>query len=120
MSTQDALTTLLDQRETIQRQLQAVEKQIQESHRAQRAEVIAKVKALMVQHQLTIDDLVVAAQGKGRLRADAGVPNKLSGRTVAPKYRDPLSGSTWTGRGLQPKWLKAAQAEGKKLEDFAI
>ncbi|MFZ5525899.1 MAG: H-NS family nucleoid-associated regulatory protein [Pseudomonadota bacterium] len=120
MSTQESLTTLLDQRETIQRQLQAVERQIQESHRAQRAEVIAKIKGLMAEHQLTVDDLSTAWPGKRRAQADAGAASKLSGRTVAPKYRDPATGNTWTGRGLQPKWLKAAQAEGKKLEDFAI
>jgi len=120
MSTQESLTTLLDQRETIQRQLQAVERQIQESHRAQRAEVIAKIKGLMAEHQLTVDDLSTAWPGKRRAQADAGAASKLSGRTVAPKYRDPATGSTWTGRGLQPKWLKAAQAEGKKIEEFAI
>lgn len=64
MSTQESLTTLLDQRETIQRQLQAVERQIQESHRAQRAEVIANIKGLMAEHQLTVDDLSTAWPGK--------------------------------------------------------
>jgi DNA-binding protein H-NS len=39
---------------------------------------------------------------------------------VAPKYRDPATGTTWTGRGKQPKWLAAAINGGKKLEDFKI
>jgi DNA-binding protein H-NS len=39
---------------------------------------------------------------------------------VAPKYRDPSTGATWTGRGKQPKWLAAALKGGKKLEDFKI
>jgi DNA-binding protein H-NS len=39
---------------------------------------------------------------------------------VAPKYRHPGTGETWSGRGLQPKWLKAALASGKKIGDFAI
>ena len=43
-----------------------------------------------------------------------------STKKVAAKYRDPASGNTWTGRGLQPKWVQAAVAAGKKLEDFAI
>ncbi|TAK95212.1 MAG: H-NS histone family protein, partial [Aquabacterium sp.] len=37
-----------------------------------------------------------------------------------PKYRNAQTGETWTGRGLQPKWVQAAVASGKKLEDFAI
>jgi DNA-binding protein H-NS len=39
---------------------------------------------------------------------------------VAPKYRDPETGTTWAGRGLKPRWLTAAMKSGKSLEDFAI
>jgi len=34
------------------------------------------------------------------------------------KYRCPLTGSTWSGRGLQPAWVKAALANGKKLDEL--
>ena len=36
-------------------------------------------------------------------------------RTVEPKYRDPETGATWTGRGKAPKWLA-----GKNREDLRI
>jgi DNA-binding protein H-NS len=39
---------------------------------------------------------------------------------VAPKYRNADTGDTWSGRGLQPKWLKAALESGKKIGDFTI
>jgi DNA-binding protein H-NS len=29
--------------------------------------------------------------------------------TVAPKYRDPESGVTWTGRGMAPVWIRDAE-----------
>jgi ParB-like chromosome segregation protein Spo0J len=38
----------------------------------------------------------------------------------AVKYRNPLTGETWSGRGLQPKWLKASLALGHKLSDFDL
>ncbi|NDY90562.1 H-NS histone family protein [Ideonella livida] len=89
----------------------ALEKQIAEAQRAARADAIAKVKALMGEYGLTAADLV----GK------ATIPQKPEGaKKVAAKYRNPASGETWTGRGLKPKWLAAALAEGKALEDFAI
>ena len=28
-----------------------------------------------------------------------------TGGKVAPKYRDPATGQTWTGRGKAPKWI---------------
>jgi DNA-binding protein H-NS len=49
----------------------------------------------------------------------AGRRSVLAGKKVAPKYRGP-GGETWTGRGLKPKWLTAALADGKKIEDFLI
>lgn len=39
---------------------------------------------------------------------------------VAPKYKDPESGQTWAGRGLQPRWLREAIASGKSASDFLI
>jgi DNA-binding protein H-NS len=42
-----------------------------------------------------------------------------TGKKVAAKKRRPTTGEGG-GRGLQPKWLKAALAGGKKIEDFAV
>ena len=40
---------------------------------------------------------------------------------VAPKYRNPENpGETWAGRGLKPRWLKAAIETGKTADDFLI
>ncbi|MDR7331733.1 ParB/RepB/Spo0J family partition protein [Roseateles asaccharophilus] len=36
------------------------------------------------------------------------------------RYRNPATGETWSGRGLQPKWLKAAIAAGNQLADYAV
>jgi DNA-binding protein H-NS len=56
----------------------------------------------------------------GRIAIYGRRPNSLKGRKVAPKYRDPVSGETWAGRGVRPRWLVARLKGGKKLEDFAI
>lgn len=50
-------------------------------------------------------------------RADAAAKGAASKRPV--KYRD-ASGNTWSGRGLQPNWLKAALASGSTLESFRV
>jgi len=59
------------------------------------------------------------SQKKGRKAGrKSGGGDKRS--VVEPKYRDSATGTTWTGRGKQPKWLSAAIKGGKKLEDFKI
>jgi DNA-binding protein H-NS len=88
-----------------------IEKQIDEAARNERADAVAKVKALMAEYGLTVADL----GSRGPARA-----GKASGGKVAAKYRDAATGQTWSGRGLRPNWLKAALASGRKLEDFAV
>ncbi len=87
----------------------AIEQQIADAPRAERAGAVAKVRALMAEHGLSLADLSTKTG-----------PVKRAGSKVAPKYRDAATGNTWSGRGLQPKWLKQALASGKKISDFAI
>ncbi len=102
--------TLLQQKAQLEKQQVELEKQLAEARRAERSGVISQIKTLMSEHGLTLADLGGKVSGKS---ANAG-------RKVAPKYRNPATGETWTGRGLQPKWIQAAVAGGKKLEDFAL
>jgi DNA-binding protein H-NS len=39
---------------------------------------------------------------------------------VMPKYRNPQTSETWSGRGKKPRWLVAAMKTGRKMEDFRI
>ena len=42
-------------------------------------------------------------------------------RPAAPKYANPADATdTWSGRGRRPRWVTAALAAGKSLEDLAI
>lgn len=88
----------------------ALERQIMEAQREERAAAIAQVRQLMSQYGLSLADL----------GARSTAPRTHGASKVPPKYRDPVTGSTWSGRGLQPKWLKAALTEGRKLGDFAV
>jgi DNA-binding protein H-NS len=93
----------------------ALEKQIAEARREARAGAIAQIKSLMAEHGLTMADL----GGKSPAPGVSASPSR-KGRKVPAKYRDPATGTSWSGRGLQPKWLKAALANGRKLSDFAV
>jgi len=35
-------------------------------------------------------------------------------------YRDPKTGATWAGRGMQPCWMREAIEAGQRQEDFLI
>ena len=89
----------------------ALEQQILEVQRAERADAVAKVRALMAEYGLTVADLGTRPALPSR---------KTAGNPVAPKYRHPATGETWSGRGLKPKWLKAAMDSGAALDDFKL
>jgi DNA-binding protein H-NS len=52
-------------------------------------------------------------------RGGGKAAKKSESQGVAPKYKGP-GGELWSGRGRMPKWMQAAQAEGKAKEDFLI
>jgi DNA-binding protein H-NS len=92
-------------------QKEALDREIEQTKKEERSAAIQKVRELMAEYGLTDNDL----KGRGTQKA----PSR-SGTKVAAKYRNASTGETWSGRGLQPKWLKAALATGRKLTDFAV
>jgi DNA-binding protein H-NS len=44
----------------------------------------------------------------------------VKGSRIAAKYRNPVTGETWSGRGAVAKWLAAEIQNGKRIEDFLI
>jgi ParB-like chromosome segregation protein Spo0J len=57
------------------------------------------------------------ASAKGAASKGKAEPAKVA-RGV--RYRDPMTGSTWSGKGLQPRWLKVALAAGRTLAEFDL
>jgi DNA-binding protein H-NS len=62
-------------------------------------------------------------EGKDKDTAQSYHANGKSRRKyprVLPKYRNPQTSETWSGRGKQPRWLVAAIKTGRRIEDFEI
>ena len=81
-------------------QKQAIENQIAEVIKTERKEALQTVKTLMLQFTITADDLT-------KLTATKLTATKVV-KKVAPKWKDPLSDKTWTGRGRTPIWHNEA------------
>ena len=75
-------------------QRELLDKQIKEAVQREKADGIAKAKAIIEQYDLSASDLFSRKAG-----------SKAGGGKVAPKYRNPTTGETWTGRGKAPKWI---------------
>jgi DNA-binding protein H-NS len=92
--------------------VQSIESKIaslQRQAQALRGNAVQKVRKLMAQLGVKLDDLMgrpVKAQRSGR------VAKKTVGKA---KYRDPATGKTWTGHGRAPDWIKNAADRGAYL-----
>ncbi len=78
------------------KQREALELQISTARRDEVANAIAQVRVLIDEYALTQQEVFPSTRAR----------SATSGTKVAPKYRDPASGQTWTGRGKAPKWIQ--------------
>ena len=113
---------------SIQSQIENLQKKAAEIKSREFAKTVQEIQETMAAFGITIKDLQAPAkkrQGRaaGKANTSAAKPKKaksgLSGSSVAAKYRGP-NGETWSGRGLMPKWLRAAVDAGQAKESFLI
>jgi DNA-binding protein H-NS len=58
--------------------------------------------------QAVIGQIHKLIEAYGITAADLGIKttrSKRRGVAIAPKYQDPQTGATWTGRGRAPAWI---------------
>lgn len=49
---------------------------------------------------------IAQAERRGLTKKSRGRRGRRPGYKLEPKYRDPVSGKTWAGRGMRPAWVK--------------
>lgn len=84
-----------------------LDRRIAETRAAERAQALARIRALMEAQGLTTADLVLAKIGR-------------TPRTLEAKYENRATGETWSGLGKRPRWLQEALDAGHRLEEFAV
>jgi DNA-binding protein H-NS len=91
----------------LQAQIAELQRQAEAMRRDEKAAAIARIKDIMREFDVQLSDL--------------GAISRVGRRgVVAPKYRHPVTGDTWSGRGQFPRWLRDEVAKGHTKDDFAI
>lgn len=106
----------------INAQIQALQRRAENLRLNDRAAALQKIVRQMRDFQISPEDIQAAyAQKKSvRRQRKTAQRNGDSRSVVAPKYRHPESGDTWSGRGRAPRWLAAAERAGTSREQFLI
>lgn len=92
--------------EELKRQQEEIQRRLLEKQKAEKRSVIDQIVDVVSTYQITTEELVEAL---------GGFKPKRQGVKAKAKYRDPISGITWSGRGKEPVWLR-----GKDRNKFLI
>lgn len=122
-----ARVSYASQQAKIEKEISKLQKQAAALQSKRRKPVIASIIKSMREYDITPEEIAAAYStkpGRGGKRKAAGSPasteSATAKRSVAPKYRHPKTGETWSGRGKAPRWLMAAEADGASRESFLI
>lgn len=108
----------------IEHRIANLQKKADDLRRKKSASVISSIKKMMADHGLTVADLEAETEAPRKRGRPAGskngtraTPTKSAISKVSAKYRDPVSGATWSGRARPPAWIKDVKDRSKFLID---
>src|SRR5215510_12150403 len=102
--------------EAIQERISALLSQAKRLEK-KRAPALRRIVNLARANSLSISDIRSALLGGGK---PGRRKTKRRTRKVAPMYKNPKTGETWSGRGRPARWLVAAEKDGHKRSEFLI
>lgn len=107
---------------SIESQIRKLQARAQTMRDKDRKPVIAAIVKQMKAHDISIAEVTAALGAKTRgTRRAAGKPAAAKSRgKLAPKFRNPETGDTWTGRGRTPRWIVEAEQAGTDRSSFAV
>lgn len=85
----------------IESKIADLQSQAEQVKQEQKSQAIDAARAMIVSYGITARDLGLDKPVKVR-------PGPKVGKKIPPKYRDPVSGATWSGRGKTPKWFNGS------------
>jgi DNA-binding protein H-NS len=93
--------------------IDTAQKTLRDRQLGKRKEVIAQIKNLAAMIGYTVELTEISPE--------KAVGSSRKGSKVPVKYRDPENPKhQWTGRGMQPKWLRELIEQGRRLEEFSV
>lgn len=100
--------------EELQAQIAELQARADEIFKAEKNDAVATVRSLIEKFSITAKEAGFEAAA-----AATGKQHKVR-KPAEPKFKNPQTGETWSGRGRMPTWLVAAQNEGRNLDEFKL
>ncbi len=88
-------------------QIEALQAEADALRAAEIEAVLAEVREKVAAYGLTVEQVFGGKRGRTAARAQRA--------SSVPKYRDPKTGATWSGRGRAPTWIAGAKNRDRFL-----
>ena len=99
----------------IKKQIADLEVKAERAKQQEVSEQVKKIIAIMQQYDIHLSDI------SKQLPASARRSGTTDARKVVSiRYRHPVTGQTWTGRGKPPVWLAEEEKKGNDRKKFLI
>ncbi|WP_420957374.1 H-NS family nucleoid-associated regulatory protein [Burkholderia gladioli] len=87
----------------LEQKLKELRKTADEQLAREKASIIGQVNELIAKYSISPQELAFPKAIKG---SKAPPSKSQKGTPGRPKYRDPSTGATWTGKGKPPAWIR--------------
>ena len=88
------------------------------------AAATAEIRSILNKYRINFQDIDTQALAntrgrKRKIKSPVAMKSRDERNTVKPKYKDPDSVASWSGRGRAPKWVQnICQKDGIDIETF--
>lgn len=90
-------------------QIEGLKRQAEDARKQEITGAIAEIRRIMSQYDIDPNDIFPGRGGKAKHTSSGAI-----------KYRDPVSGQGWSGRGRRPGWVANLESMGKTIEDCRV
>jgi len=102
------------EKEKIEKEIQKLQRKMRSIKTRQRRPVMNTIVRSMIEYEITPEEIE-------RLYKREIEKSQSGGRSkLPPRYKNPETGATWSGRGRPPRWIVDAEAQGRNREEFLI
>lgn len=112
-------TAYLTEKQKIEEQIIQLQQQAKELQDRHRQPAITSIIQAMAEYNITTEEIITAYVKE--YKHHPGKPAASTPRKpVAIKYRHPVTGETWTGRGKAPRWITTAESLGQSRDQYLV
>lgn len=110
-------TTNIDsEKQKLEKELAKIQKKIKNLQTKKRKPIITSIVKSMHEYAISLEEVSTAYNSKTTQKLKTNTVKK----PVPPKYRNPQTNDTWSGRGKAPRWITEAEAAGTTRKSFLI